>query len=192
MDQNEFSIVEDYLRMNQYPKGISKGDKANLRRKCKNFKFDCGVLYFRRVKKGEGEEERWKICVRTEDEKRRILESCHAGIEDPPFDEADHVPGAVSALVASCGHESTIAGPSTLCIDAGFEQLNEASSDENDEMDPDEGFVSPTTHSTSNNIPFYVNAIDNTLKMSLANPNIANNLVRYPIISSEYREIYHG
>ena len=42
---------------------------------------DCGVLYFRRVKKGEGEEEGWKICVRTEDEKRRILESCHAGIE---------------------------------------------------------------------------------------------------------------
>ena len=63
MDQNEFSIVEDYLRTNQYPKGISKGDKANLRRKCKNFKFDCGVLYFRRVKKGEGEEEGWKICV---------------------------------------------------------------------------------------------------------------------------------
>ncbi|KAL5486988.1 hypothetical protein EMCRGX_G019538 [Ephydatia muelleri] len=54
------------------------------------------------------------------------------------------------------------------------------------------GFVSPTTHSTSNNIPFYVNALDNTLKMCLANPDIANNLVRYPIISSEYREIYHG
>ena len=50
MDQDEFSVVEDYLRMNQYPKGISKGDKANLRRKCKNFKFDCEVLYFRRVK----------------------------------------------------------------------------------------------------------------------------------------------
>ena len=64
--------------MNQYPKDISKGDKANLRRKCKNFKFDCGVLYFRRGKKGEGDEEGWKICVRTEDEKRRILESRHA------------------------------------------------------------------------------------------------------------------
>ena len=60
---------------NQYPKGLSRGDKANLRRKCKNFKFDC------RVKKGEGDEEGWKICVRTEDEKRRILESCHAGIK---------------------------------------------------------------------------------------------------------------
>ena len=59
------------LCKNQYPKpkGISKGDKANLRRKCKNFKFDCGVLYFKRVKKGEGEEDGWKICFRTENEK---------------------------------------------------------------------------------------------------------------------------
>ena len=45
MDKDEFSVVEDYLRRNQYPEGISKGDKANLRRKCKNVKFDCGVLY---------------------------------------------------------------------------------------------------------------------------------------------------
>ena len=36
MDKDEFSVVEDYLRRNQYPEGISKGDKANLRRKCKN------------------------------------------------------------------------------------------------------------------------------------------------------------
>ena len=57
-------------------------------------------------------------------------------------------PGAVdtqctsSVLRSHSDYESTIAGPSTLCIDAGFEQLNEAaSSDENDndEMDPDEG-----------------------------------------------------
>ena len=65
------------LCKNKYPKGISKGDKTNLRRACKNFKFNCGVLYFKRVKKGEGE----KICFRTEDEKRRILESYHAWIE---------------------------------------------------------------------------------------------------------------
>ena len=67
------------LCKNQYPNGISKGDKANLRRKCKNVKFDCGVLYFKRVEKGKGEEDGWKICCRTENEKRRILESCHAG-----------------------------------------------------------------------------------------------------------------
>ena len=57
MDKDEFSVVENYLRRNQYPEGISKEDKANLRRKCKNFKFDCGVLYFKRIKKGEGDGE---------------------------------------------------------------------------------------------------------------------------------------
>ena len=43
MDKDEFSIVEDYwiTGRNQYPKGISKRDKDNLRRKCK---FDCEVL----------------------------------------------------------------------------------------------------------------------------------------------------
>ena len=77
------------MRTSQYPEEISKRDKANLRRKSKNFKFDCGVYYFKRVKKGEGDGEGdeegdgegWKICVRTEDEKRCILESYHAGIE---------------------------------------------------------------------------------------------------------------
>ena len=34
-----------------------------------NFKFKCGVFYFKRVKKGEGEEIGWKICFRTENEK---------------------------------------------------------------------------------------------------------------------------
>ena len=45
-----------------------------------------------------------------------------------------------SVLRSHSDYKSTIAGTSKLCIDAGFEQLNEAaSSDENDEMDPDEG-----------------------------------------------------
>ena len=35
------------------------------------------VLDFKRVKKGEGDEEGWEICVRIDDEKRLILESCH-------------------------------------------------------------------------------------------------------------------
>ena len=73
MNKDEFSVVENYLRRNQYPEGISKEDKADLRRKCKNFKFDCGVLYFKGVMKGEGDGEGWKICVRTEGKQRRIL-----------------------------------------------------------------------------------------------------------------------
>ena len=70
------------VEINIPAEGISKGDKANLRRKCK---FNCGVLYFKRAKKGEGDGEGWMICVRTEDEKRRILESCHAGIEGKTY-----------------------------------------------------------------------------------------------------------
>ncbi|KAL5517397.1 hypothetical protein EMCRGX_G002938 [Ephydatia muelleri] len=36
---------------------------------------------FQKSEERRGDKEGWKICVRTKDEKRRILESCHAGIE---------------------------------------------------------------------------------------------------------------
>ena len=42
-----------FLCRNQYPKGISKGDKDNLRRQCK------------KSWKGEGDEDWWKICAKT-------------------------------------------------------------------------------------------------------------------------------
>ena len=62
---------------------MTKGEKANLRRKCKNnFKFETGMLYYNVYKKdGIDEASKWKICVRSDDEKRRILESCHSGID---------------------------------------------------------------------------------------------------------------
>ena len=60
------------------PKGMTKGEKANLRRKCKNnFKFETGMLYYK--KDGIDEASKWKICVRSDDEKRRILD--HAILE---------------------------------------------------------------------------------------------------------------
>ena len=68
--------METYLRSSQYPKGMTKGEKANFRRKCKNnFKFETGMLYFKK----DGID--GKICVRSDNEKRQILESCHSGIE---------------------------------------------------------------------------------------------------------------
>ena len=33
---HEFTAVETYLRSSQYPKGMTKGEKANFRRKCVN------------------------------------------------------------------------------------------------------------------------------------------------------------
>ena len=41
--------VETYLRSSQYPKGMTKGEKANLRRKCKNnFMFETEMLYYKK------------------------------------------------------------------------------------------------------------------------------------------------
>ena len=73
----EFATVEMYLR-----KGKDKGQKANLRRKCRNnFKFEGGILHYRKSKNGKGgDAEPWRVVIRTEEEKKRILESCHAGV----------------------------------------------------------------------------------------------------------------
>ena len=70
MADDEFTAVETYVRSSQYPKGRTMGEKANLRRKCRN------VIH---KKDGIDEASKWKICVRSDDEKRRILESCHSG-----------------------------------------------------------------------------------------------------------------
>ena len=62
MADDGFTAVETYLRCSQYPKGMTKGEKAILRRKCKtNFKFETGMLYYK--KDGIDETSKWKICV---------------------------------------------------------------------------------------------------------------------------------
>ena len=76
----ELKTIELYLLRGEYPTGYTKADKANLRRKCRNnFKLEDGMLYYRRNVSNECEP--WRICVKTEDEKRRVLESCHGGVE---------------------------------------------------------------------------------------------------------------
>ena len=79
--QTELSVVEGYLLRGTYPDGFSKADKANLRRKCRNnFKIEDGVLHYRKNGGSEKEEDHWCICVRSEEEKGRILQSCHSGV----------------------------------------------------------------------------------------------------------------
>ena len=76
----EFTVVENYLRHGRYPEGLSKGEKANLRRKCrKNFLFKDGILYYKRAVGCE--DEQWRVCIGTNEEKEKIMESCHAGVE---------------------------------------------------------------------------------------------------------------
>ena len=72
---DDFVIVERYLANGEYPVELSKGEKANLWRKCRNFKLEDGLHYYRKA----SSEVQWKKCVRSEEERRRIIESCHAG-----------------------------------------------------------------------------------------------------------------
>ena len=79
--QRELSVVEEYLLRGSYPDGFSKAEKANLRRKCRNnFQIEDGVLHYRKNGGNEKEENQWRVCVRSEEEKARILESCHSGV----------------------------------------------------------------------------------------------------------------
>ena len=72
----EFVDVENYLSRRKYLEGITMGEKANLRRKCRNnYKIEAGTLYYRKCA-AQGEEP-WKISARSEE--KRILESCHTG-----------------------------------------------------------------------------------------------------------------
>jgi len=65
----ELAVVENYLRRGRYPDGLSKGEKANLRCKCrKNFLFESGLRRAKGV--DEAEEIPFRIYVRTEEEKK--------------------------------------------------------------------------------------------------------------------------
>ena len=73
----DLAVVDVYLSRGEYPSGLSKGENANLRRKCRNnFKLEEGVLYYKKA----NEDSDWKICVRSMDETKKIIESCHAGV----------------------------------------------------------------------------------------------------------------
>lgn len=88
MELERLQEIEDYLRRGKYPDDIQKKDKPNFRRRCRNnFKFEGGILYYKKCsgKKAAtisgqfpGASE-WRVCVRSEEDKRRILESCHGG-----------------------------------------------------------------------------------------------------------------
>ena len=104
----ELGIVEKYLLRGEYPVGMTKADKANLRRKCRNnFKTEDGVLYYRKnVETGDKQEDSlWRICVRTCEDKMRILESCHAGLAGNEMMERCVLEqiSDVSARVCVCG-----------------------------------------------------------------------------------------
>ena len=47
--RKERRVVEQCLMHGEYPEGMSKSEKANLRRKCRNnYKLEDGVLHYRK------------------------------------------------------------------------------------------------------------------------------------------------
>ena len=86
MDFDQLQNIENYLHRGEYPSGIEKKDKANFRRKCRNnYKFEKGTLYYKKCTVKEVElipgASEWKVCIRSEKEKTRVLESCHGDQE---------------------------------------------------------------------------------------------------------------
>ena len=73
--------IENFLRNAKYPDGLSKGEKANFRKKVKNnYRIDRGQLYYKKAGDDGADASVWKMCVRSEEEKGRILKSCHEGL----------------------------------------------------------------------------------------------------------------
>ena len=71
---NEYEHVFAYLSIGEYPEHLTKEQKRNFRRKCKdNFNIVDGQLKYR--KKGTQE---WRIFIAKKDEKGKVLHSCHA------------------------------------------------------------------------------------------------------------------
>ena len=101
--EEEFDQVYNYLTRNHYPEGLTKDEKRNFRRKVANqqlyadipqliiiimltmqatgnYKAEDGKLYYsKQARKGEANNgQSWKMCVRSEEEKLRVLQACHA------------------------------------------------------------------------------------------------------------------
>ena len=79
----EYDQLYDYAAFHQYPTGSSKNQRRIIRRKClEHFRAEDGVLYYSPVGTSQvsrgSPDRKWKIVVRTEDERRRIMESCHS------------------------------------------------------------------------------------------------------------------
>jgi len=74
----DYSNVLDYLRLGSYPKVFTKNERRALRRKAECFRVKSGVLYYAGRGSASGNLRR---VVKTEEEKKRILDACHSSVE---------------------------------------------------------------------------------------------------------------
>ena len=77
MEQSEFDALFVYLSKGAYPSDYGVNSKRMLRRKAENFSIDNGELFYVGRKKGD----KPRKVIKTEEERRRILENCHGQTE---------------------------------------------------------------------------------------------------------------
>ena len=105
------------MRNAKYPEGLTKGEKANFRRKVNNnYKLDAGQLYYKKATDDGSDSSVWKMCIRSEEERMRVVKSCHEGV------------GGITATISNnCGAFSIAAAFHTaLGDDVGVLTFDEA------------------------------------------------------------------
>ena len=70
----EYEAIAEYLQFQRYPVGYAKNQKRSLRRKAiDHYKIKKSSLYYSVDGKTA-----WRKVIRTSQEKRRVMESCHS------------------------------------------------------------------------------------------------------------------
>ena len=91
LTEKDYEDIFRYLVLKSYPNDASKNQKRILRRRAKeHYKIRSGkLLYSARGKtkaldRGRSSRD-WKIVVKTKEERRKVLESCHSGSGGQPY-----------------------------------------------------------------------------------------------------------
>ena len=105
-----------------------------------NFKLKDGLLYYKKAPSiaddSEGQSE-WKICVRSSEEKLKILESCHAGVWGMLHLES----GFVTTVTITCIYAKTLGLVLLVNSRGTFARRN--------------NFATTTTHWWADQVQFY-------------------------------------
>ena len=85
MLENVYDEIYDYAAFKQYPKTSSKNERRIIRRKCvEHYYVTDGLLHYSAVGTSKALkistllDRKWKTVVRTCEEGKRIMESCHS------------------------------------------------------------------------------------------------------------------
>jgi len=79
MDHEDIVAITEYITKGVYPRGISKGEKRSLRKRCHSFSLKNGVLYHHGNK-----HKKQRLVVSDPQERVRILDTMHRDSDGRP------------------------------------------------------------------------------------------------------------